>query len=131
MRDLTLPPIADQAGENATATVPLAFAPVTGSNVRVTIVDVREAITFNYYAQTVEPPARRDRRAGNPGSARTGARGRARGRVPRRPLRIDDVPVPVRVTGTTAAAVARQPLSIESVRPHRRLRNAADRARGR
>ena len=52
VRDLTLPPIADQTGENATAMVPLAFAPVTGSHVRVTIVDVREAITFNYYAQT-------------------------------------------------------------------------------
>ena len=37
-------------GENATATVPLSFAPVTGSHVRVTIVDVREASTFNYYA---------------------------------------------------------------------------------
>src|SRR4029077_11637337 len=32
-------------------------------------------------------------------------------------LRIDDVPVPVRVTGTTAAAVAREPLSVESCDP--------------
>ena len=32
-------------------------------------------------------------------------------------LRIDDAPVPVRITGSTAAAVARQPLNIEACDP--------------
>ena len=50
VRELTLPPIADQAAENATATVPLSFPAVTGSDVRVTIEDVRELQTFNYFS---------------------------------------------------------------------------------
>ncbi len=50
VRELMLPPLADQAGENAVATVPLSFPAVTGSDVRVTIEDVRELQTFNYFS---------------------------------------------------------------------------------
>jgi hypothetical protein len=50
VRELTLPPITDQAAENATVAVPLSFPAVTGSDVRVTIEDVRELQTFNYFS---------------------------------------------------------------------------------
>ena len=46
-------------------------------------------------------------------------------------LRIDDAPVPVRITGSTAAAVARQPLNIEACDPADPSTHAGDRPRRR
>ena len=86
VRDLALPPIADQPGENATTTVPISFAPVTGRNVRVTIVDIREASTFNFYAQGSSLLPVGIAELGIPGLHARGAGLDARGRVPHRPV---------------------------------------------
>ena len=48
-RTVDLPPIADQAAQNATVSVPLDFAPLTGSTTRVTVTGVRPVTTIEYH----------------------------------------------------------------------------------
>jgi hypothetical protein len=117
VRELTLPAIADQAGENATTTVPLAFAPVTGRHVRLTILDVREASTFNFYSQASSLLPAAIAELGIPGVVAPPVASSLPPTCRTDLLQVDGVPVPVRVTGSTAAALAREPLHIEACDP--------------
>jgi arabinofuranan 3-O-arabinosyltransferase len=106
VRELNVPPIADQPAENATQTVRLDFPAVTGRRVRVEIADVRAVLTFSYYAQaqSVLPVA----------VAEVGVAGV---RAPAPPttlpfdcrsdlLRVDGHTVPVQIDGTPTAGTA-------------------------
>ena len=84
VRELTLPPIADRAAENATVTVPLHFPAMTGRRIRVTITGVRPQLaTRESTGDTVAAPVG-DRRARHPRLAHGAGAGRAAGRLPLR-----------------------------------------------
>lgn len=112
-RTVDVPPVPDSPAENATVQVPVTFAPITGSDIRVTIEAVRAATTLEYYSQaprtlpaaiaelgipglTVPPPSRQ---------LDTGCRSDL--------VTLDGQPVPVRVTGDTTTAVAQGALRLE------------------
>ncbi|MDZ4824929.1 MAG: alpha-(1-_3)-arabinofuranosyltransferase family protein [Actinomycetota bacterium] len=116
VRDVVLPTIEDQAGENSTVAIPIDVAPMTGRRVRVTIVDVREQLTFTLDgASTSLLPA---------GIAELGIAELTLDAPPRLLseecradlLRIDGRPVPVRIVGTGAAAAAMERLTVEPCR---------------
>ncbi len=114
------PPVADQPGENATVTVPLSFAPVSGRRIRVTVVDVREAQAFSYYANhpLLLPAAIAE--LGIPGlalpaAARTGTEVSSECRSDL--LRIDGRAVPLRVVGDRADAARLVPLAVQPCDP--------------
>jgi hypothetical protein len=59
-RELVLPSIPDQAVENASAPLRLSFPALTGRNIRVTVEDVREGLSYRFGARnstTLEPAA--------------------------------------------------------------------------
>ena len=117
VRELTLPEIGDQAGENATVTVPLTFEPVTGSRVRVVVDDIREATTFNYYANASSLLPVAIAELGVPGLVEPASAGALEGECRTDLLTIDGEAVPVRLTGTVPDAVAGDPLAIEMSAP--------------
>ena len=104
-RELTLPSIADKSTPNASTDVDLAFPPLSGRKIRVTIDGIREERTrlFTTAATRVEPvgiagfglPAESVRPA-NTGSVDSGCRSDL--------VTIDGRPVPVRVRGAVSAA---------------------------
>jgi hypothetical protein len=110
---VAVPPIADGTDENHTATVALDFPAIVGHTIRVTVSAVRSQKTVDYYnpVTPIEMPV---------AITELGAAGV---RAPARPASIpstcrsdlftlDGTPVPVKVVGTTAAALAGQPLTI-------------------
>ncbi len=50
-RTVNLPPVTDRPSQDATANVPVTFAPISGRRVRVTIEGVRPVVTKEYYSQ--------------------------------------------------------------------------------
>ncbi|MGQ0803305.1 MAG: discoidin domain-containing protein, partial [Actinomycetota bacterium] len=112
-RTVDLGEIADQPDENATATVPVSFEPVTASTVRVTVEVVREIETIEYFSDTpiVTPAAVAE--LGLPGVTRSPVPTSLPADCRNDLLTIDDVPVPIRITGTAAAAEALAPLAVE------------------
>ncbi|GIU87536.1 MAG: hypothetical protein KatS3mg009_2051 [Acidimicrobiia bacterium] len=125
VRDVPLPAVADDPREGATAQVSVSFPPMTGRTVRVTVLDVRETTTFDFYSgsYTLAPAA----------IAELGVPGLERASVPRRLpdgcradlLEVDGEPVAVRLTGTPAAAVHGDALAFEACGPSGALRLGA------
>jgi hypothetical protein len=111
-RELALPDVADQLHENATTHVPLDFPALTGRNVRITIVDIREAKTFNFYSQSSSVLPVGIAELGVPGRTRPGLDAAVPGECRDDLLTIDGAPVPLRITGATAAAESGAPLTI-------------------
>jgi hypothetical protein len=111
-RVVDLPAIEDVPGENATVNVPVAFDPITASRVRVTVEAVRAIETREYYSDTpiVLPVAiaelglagvqRPPLAASMPETCRADL------------LSIDGEAVPVRISGSTADAVALTALDV-------------------
>jgi hypothetical protein len=108
-----VPSVADGTDENHTATVPLDFAAIEGRTIRVTVSAVRSEKTVDYYnpVTPIEMPV---------AITELGASGV---RAPALPatlpstcradlFTLDGAAVPVRVIGTTAAALAGDPLEI-------------------
>jgi hypothetical protein len=110
---VALPPVADSTVAGSLVDVPVTLTqPLTGSTVRITVDSVRLENTTDYYSQSA--------RALPIGIAEVGIAGLT---VPATPtdipatcrddlLTVDGAPVWVSVSGTTAAALARQPLSV-------------------
>jgi hypothetical protein len=117
VRELTLPPIPDQPSENAVYTVPLTFPAVTGDHVRITIDDVREVQTFNYFSHsnTLAPVAIAE--LGIPGLQSPALAGSVPGDCRSDLLRIDGAAVPVRVVGSTANGRTLGPLTVAPCDP--------------
>jgi hypothetical protein len=110
--DLTLPAVADQAEENATTTVPLEFPAMNGRRFRLTITDIREVASFNYYANAPEVLPAGIAEAGLPGVVVPPLAKTTSGVCRRDLLEIDERPVPIRITGTVEDAVAGRRLTI-------------------
>lgn len=113
-QELALPEIADVDSENATATVPLEFAPMTGRTLRVTILDVREEITNTLNGDNTALLPAAIAEVGIPGVRPAEAPAALAGECRDDLLEIDGRPVPIRITGTTAAGAAMERLTIES-----------------
>jgi len=116
-RTVDLPAVTDQTGENATATVPVTFEPLTASNVRVTVEEIRPIATIEYFSDTpiVMPVAIAE--LGLPGVERAALPATLPGECRTDLLTIDGEPVPVRITGDTAAAEALAALPFERCDP--------------
>ena len=114
-----VPEVDDRDRQNATARVVLDIPEVTGSRFRLKLTDVRERRTNDWVS---------DRRIAEPAAiAEIGLPGPT---VPALPatfdsgcrddlLRVDGRPVPVRVTGSTADALAARPLTVATCDPDR------------
>jgi arabinofuranan 3-O-arabinosyltransferase len=117
-RVVDLPPITNSRQQNATTSVPLSFAPLTGSVIRVTFTGVRNQETKDYYSgQPITMPL---------GLAEVGIPGL--GSAPTPPatlpgtcrsdlLTLDGRPLSVEVTGTTAAAQSLSALNLTTCGP--------------
>ena len=115
-RTVVVPPVPDGTTPNATVAAPVQFPAITGSRFRVTVEDVRVVTTHEWYCECdLTMPV---------GIAELGIPGLPAVRVPatlpdecRNDLiTIHDQSVPVRVVGSTAAAIALEPLTLVSCR---------------
>ncbi len=114
---VTLPPLADATVAGSVVDVPLDFPALHGSSVRITVDTVRLENTLNYYSQTpIAMPI---------GIATVGFPGVTAAPLPTQVptscrndlVSVDGTPVSVQVTGTTADALDRQPLTISLCGP--------------
>jgi hypothetical protein len=116
-RTVDLPAITDGEDGAAPVRVPVSFAPLTGSDVRVTVSGAREVSTLDYHErQPIAMPV---------AIAEVGLPGVHRAPVPTELpsacrtdlLRLDGAPLPVSVSGSTADAVAGRPLDLAPCEP--------------
>jgi len=116
-REVDVPPVTDGTEVNGTATVPLTFPALTGNDVRVTIAGIRSVETIDYYSQRPIPLPVAIAELGIPGLQMRAASTTVASECRDDLVSLDGAPVPVRVTGTTAAALARRALPIEPCTP--------------
>lgn len=113
-RTVTVPARADQPAPNATVVAPLTFAPLTGVRFRVKIAAVRPVLTKEYDCGCdVETPAAVSE-LGMPSVSLVTVPARLPDDCRSDLITIDGRPVPVRVSGTTADAVALAPLELRA-----------------
>ena len=114
---VSLPPLADSPVAGSVVDVPVTFPALTGRSIRITVDDVRLENTLNYYSQTpIAMPI---------GIASVGLPGVSAPPVPAQVptscrgdlLSIDGGPLWVEVTGSTADALDRKPLTISLCGP--------------
>lgn len=112
-RTVAMPEIARQTERGATAEVPLRFAALRGSNLRVVIEAVRPATSLDYYdeAPVMRPVGIAE--LGIPGVLLPAGEAEFDSGCRADLLQIDGEPVPVRITGTRVEAERREPLSVE------------------
>ncbi len=107
-----LPPLADTSVAGGVVDVPVTFPTLRGRSIRITVDDVRLENTLNYYSQTPIAMPIGIASVGLPGVTATtppaDVPSSCRGDL----LSIDGKSLWVEVTGTTAAALDRQPLAI-------------------
>ena len=112
-----LPPLADSSVPGSVVDVPVSFPPLTGADIRITVNSVRIENTPNYYSQTpIAMPL---------GIAEVGIPGLHAAPVPATIpsscrddlLSIDGNPLWVSISGSTAAALARQALTVSLCGP--------------
>ena len=116
--NVTLPPITDGRRQNSTVSVPITFPALTGDQIQVTFTGVRAETTKNYYSHSPDHPSPGDRRAGSPRGGLAGGTCRhARGLCQSNLLTIDGRPVSIRVTGSTAAALDGDTLTVQACGP--------------
>lgn len=117
IRDLTLPAIADQPAENATKTVRLQFAKITGRRIRVTVNGVRPVLaTRESTGDTVAAPSA-IAELGIPGLRAPAAPATLPAACRSDLMSIDGRPFPVRVSGSTSAAANIAGLSVTPCDP--------------
>lgn len=111
-REVDVPAVTDQAQANAAIAAPVQFPAISGSKLRVTVLATRAVTTREWYCECdLEMPV---------GIAELGMPGvpavRVAAQIPDRCrndlVTIDDRPVPTRVVGTTADALALNPLAL-------------------
>jgi hypothetical protein len=112
-RVVNLPPITDRATPNAVVPVPVKFAPITGRTIKVTITAIRPVHTLEYFSasQMAMPVAIAE--MGIPGVQRAVQPAQLPSVCRTDLLSIDGKPFGVRVTGSTADALAYKPLPLQ------------------
>jgi arabinofuranan 3-O-arabinosyltransferase len=112
-RVVELPEVDDQAEPNATTTVPVTFTPLSGDRVRVTVTDVRPVTTVEYHENQpiVMPVALAE--VGVPGLRRAALPTVLPAACRSDLVTLDGDPVPVRLAGSSADALAGRPVDLE------------------
>jgi arabinofuranan 3-O-arabinosyltransferase len=114
---VTLPPITDGRRQNATVTVPLTFAPLTGQQIEVTFTGVRSETTKNYYSHNQITMPIGIAELGLPGVDTLPAPPSMPGNCQSNLLTIDGRPVSVQITGSTADALDGKTLAVQGCGP--------------
>jgi hypothetical protein len=112
VRDITLPPSTDQKAKDATVTLPVRFAPVTGHTFRFVITGERAETTTDYFQHTPQILPVAIAELGAPGLVVGAPAATVQGGCRSDLLTVDNKPVPVKITGSTTAAIARDGLSV-------------------
>jgi len=107
----------DSTQENATVAVPVQFAPMTVSNARITITEVRNTFTEDYYCDCPLAMPAAIAEFGIPGVQRAPLPAALPTTCRTDLLQIDDRAVGVRILGSTAAAEARQAVDLQLCDP--------------
>jgi arabinofuranan 3-O-arabinosyltransferase len=113
-RTVDLPAVEDRSEKGATASVAVDFEPLTTSRLRVTVEDVRRVSSIEYYS---EVPITRPiglAELGIPGVQRPAMPARFPDTCREDLLEADGQPVGLRLTGSTADAVARDDVAVET-----------------
>ncbi|MGH3745234.1 MAG: discoidin domain-containing protein [Mycobacteriales bacterium] len=117
VRDIALPASTDRKAKDATVTLPVSFAPVTGHTFRFVITGERTETTTDYFKHTPQILPVAIAELGEPGLGVAAPAPRVQGGCRTDLLTVDGTPVPVRIAGTTAAAVARDGLQVQPCGP--------------
>ncbi|MFZ0251156.1 MAG: alpha-(1-_3)-arabinofuranosyltransferase family protein, partial [Acidimicrobiales bacterium] len=105
-RTITLPAIADSTVPGATATVPVSFAPITGSHFVVTFDTVRAESAGNYYSAGALALPLGIAEIGFPGVTSAPTPAQLPGNCVTNLLTIDGNPIDVKIVGTTQQALS-------------------------
>nr|WP_249419858.1 alpha-(1->3)-arabinofuranosyltransferase family protein [Rhabdothermincola salaria] len=111
-RTVTLPEITDGDEPDATASAPVTFEPLTGSTFRVTIDDHRPVETIDWYTKNPIAMPAAIAELGLPGVVAPAAAETVDSGCRTDLVTVDGEPVPVRVSGPAAAALARRALHV-------------------
>ena len=116
-RTVNLPAVADQPSQNAAVPAPVSFPALAGNDVRVTITAVRPEQTIEYYSDlpTNLPVAIAE--LGIPGVQRPALPTEVPSACRSDLLTLDGKPLPVRLVGSTATAVAGGTLQVQACNP--------------
>jgi arabinofuranan 3-O-arabinosyltransferase len=109
-----VPPVQDRPTANTTVRVPVTFAPVTGSDVRVTIEAVRPATTTEYFSQTPRVLPAAIAELGIPGVTRPAPAAVLDSGCRSDLATLDGEPLPIRVSGDTQTASQHGALRLEA-----------------
>jgi hypothetical protein len=116
-RTVNLPTVADQPSQNAAVPAPITFPALTGSDVRVTITGVRPETTTEYYSDLPVNLPVAIAELGIPGVQRPALSAAVPAACRSDLVTLDGSPLPVRLVGSTAAAVAGGTLQVQACNP--------------
>ncbi len=116
-RTVDLPAITDQRAKNATVSVPVSFAPLTGSTIRVTITGARNVVTTEYHEIVPINMPVAVAELGIPGVRRAPVPPTMSGTCRTDLLQVDGRPIGIRLSGTTGAATALDPIDYQLCNP--------------
>jgi hypothetical protein len=111
-RVIEVPPLDDRPEPGAVTAVPVRFAPLRGTMFRLRINEARVIPTFDFYCECDQALPVAIAEVGMPGVPEVRVPDTLPGECRRDLLRLDGRPLPVRVTGRTADALDRRPLSL-------------------
>ena len=111
-RTVDLPAVTDGPVGGAPVAVPVQFAPLTGSDVRVTVTGIRPVTTLDYHERQPSTMPVAIAEVGLPGVQRAALPTQLPATCRDDLLTVDGRAVGVQLTGTTAAAAAGQPLDL-------------------
>jgi hypothetical protein len=116
-RTVNLPAVADRASQNAAVSAPISFPALTGNDIRVTIAAVRPETTIEYYSDLPINLPVAIAELGIPGVARPAVPATVPSGCRSDLLTLDGRPLPVRIVGSTATAVAGGTLAVQQCNP--------------
>ncbi len=117
-RTVDLPPIADQKAQNATVSVPVDFAPLTGDTARITISGIRPVTTTEYHELVPITMPVAIAEVGMPGVQQAPLPATLPSACRTDLLAVDGQPVGVRLSGSPAAAEALKPIDYQLCDPN-------------
>jgi arabinofuranan 3-O-arabinosyltransferase len=112
-RTVDVPAITDGAVGAAPVTVPVQFAPLTGSDVRITVTGIRPVDTLDYHERVTSTMPVAIAEVGLPGVRRATPPAALPAVCHTDLLTVDGRPVGVQLAGSTAAAAAGQPVDLQ------------------
>ncbi len=112
-RTVDVPPIADTAVGGGPVDVPVQFAPLTGSDVRITITGVREVDTLDYLERVPSAMPVAIAEVGMPGVRRAAQPALLPATCRTDLMTVDGAPLDVQLSGSTADAAAGKPVDLQ------------------